>query len=103
MAKMMHFSGTTELSWIDAMPNKEFAAKFGDAFALKYDSFHKFVGSADPYNRFAKQVMLPVTRSVKFKSNPSLHKCDARCMNAKGHSCECSCHGKNHGAGRSMA
>lgn len=27
------------------------------------------------------------------------HKCDARCTSAKGHSCECSCGGKNHGAG----
>lgn len=27
------------------------------------------------------------------------HKCDARCTSAKGHSCECSCGGKNHGSG----
>lgn len=26
-------------------------------------------------------------------------KCDARCMHAKGFSCECSCAGENHGAG----
>lgn len=26
-------------------------------------------------------------------------KCDARCTHAKGHSCECACGGKNHGAG----
>lgn len=26
-------------------------------------------------------------------------KCDARCTNARGHSCECSCGGKNHGSG----
>jgi hypothetical protein len=25
-------------------------------------------------------------------------KCDARCLGAKGHVCECSCGGKNHGA-----
>jgi len=25
--------------------------------------------------------------------------CDARCMGARGHSCDCSCGGKNHGAG----
>jgi len=25
------------------------------------------------------------------------HKCDARCMNARGHNCECSCGGVNHG------
>ena len=27
------------------------------------------------------------------------HECNATCMNAKGHSCECSCGGANHGAG----
>lgn len=26
-------------------------------------------------------------------------KCDARCLNSTGHVCECSCGGKNHGAG----
>ena len=27
------------------------------------------------------------------------HKCDARCLNAKGHNCTCSCGGLNHGRG----
>jgi hypothetical protein len=27
------------------------------------------------------------------------HKCDARCLNAKGHDCTCSCGGANHGRG----
>lgn len=27
------------------------------------------------------------------------HKCDSRCLNAKGHSCTCSCGGMNHGRG----
>lgn len=26
--------------------------------------------------------------------------CDGRCMGATGHNCECSCGGKNHGAGK---
>lgn len=26
------------------------------------------------------------------------HRCDARCLHAKGATCECSCGGKNHGA-----
>lgn len=30
------------------------------------------------------------------------HQCDARCMHAIGANCECSCGGKNHGAGNSM-
>lgn len=36
-------------------------------------------------------------RKIEYKRNPSLHKCDARCESAKGHKCECSCGGKNHG------
>jgi hypothetical protein len=41
------------------------------------------------------------TRTVIRKSFPSLHECDARCMNATGRTmqCECSCGGKNHGKG----
>lgn len=27
------------------------------------------------------------------------HKCDARCTSARGHVCNCSCGGKNHGSG----
>lgn len=43
-----------------------------------------------------------IARVVNYKSNPSLHECDARCMNASGRTmnCECSCGGKNHGKGR---
>jgi hypothetical protein len=42
-----------------------------------------------------------VERSVEYKTNPSRHECDARCMNANGRTmkCECSCGGKNHGRG----
>ncbi len=43
--------------------------------------------------------MVPATRAIERKSNPSMHKCDARCLNATGFRCECSCGGKNHGAG----
>ena len=41
------------------------------------------------------------TRKVEYKSNPSKHECDARCINATGRimKCECSCGGKNHGMG----
>lgn len=37
-------------------------------------------------------------RKIERKANPSNHKCDARCLTAKGFKCECSCGGKNHGA-----
>lgn len=31
------------------------------------------------------------------------HKCDARCMNATGPNCECSCGGQNHGRAHSVS
>jgi hypothetical protein len=37
-------------------------------------------------------------KSVKGTYSPD-HKCDARCLNAKGHDCTCSCGGANHGRG----
>lgn len=42
-----------------------------------------------------------VSRSIEYKSQPSKHVCDARCVNATGKimKCECSCGGKNHGKG----
>ncbi len=45
-----------------------------------------------------------VERTIEYKSNPSRHECDARCLNATGRimKCECSCGGKNHGRGSSM-
>jgi hypothetical protein len=48
-----------------------------------------------------KHNFIPATRVINYKSNPSKHVCDARCMYAKGRTmnCECSCGGKNHGKG----
>lgn len=45
-----------------------------------------------------------ITRTVEFKSNPSRHECDARCINATGRvmKCECACGGKNHGKGSAL-
>lgn len=45
-----------------------------------------------------------VERKIEYKSNPSKHECDARCLNATGlvMKCECSCGGKNHGRGSSI-
>ncbi len=44
-------------------------------------------------------------RVVRYKTSPSRHECDARCVNATGRTmnCECACGGKNHGAGFSSA
>ena len=39
--------------------------------------------------------IIPVTHKPRADGG---HKCDDRCLSAKGHSCECQCGGKNHGA-----
>lgn len=45
--------------------------------------------------------LVTCTRKIEYKSNPSKHECDDRCLNATGKimRCECSCGGKNHGKG----
>lgn len=45
--------------------------------------------------------LVKATRQIEFKSNPSRHACDSRCLNATGRimKCECACGGKNHGRG----
>jgi hypothetical protein len=94
-ASVKYFSGDTLLKSPFPVDNKKFAAAFGALRGKRNDSFTKWVGiPAD-----GPPAVMPVTRVIFFKSNPSLHKCDARCTNAKGHNCECSCGGKNHGAG----
>lgn len=39
----------------------------------------------------------------ELKAKRNATPCDARCTEAKGHCCECSCGGKNHGAGQAAA
>ena len=40
-------------------------------------------------------------RKIQYKSQPSLHECNAKCMGGKVNgACECSCGGKNHGVGQ---
>jgi hypothetical protein len=56
---------------------------------------HHFIGTTPDGRK------MNATRAIERKRNPSMHRCDARCMNARGHLCECSCGGKNHGAGNS--
>lgn len=41
----------------------------------------------------------PSGRRVHYSKKPSMHVCNAKCMGAMGPDCECSCGGKNHGAG----
>lgn len=88
-----YFNGTTELDGgLHAILKGQFALRYPGVKGVSCDSFTMHV-IRNEHGEF------PVTRIIHRKSNPSNHKCDARCRNAKGHSCECSCGGKFHGAG----
>lgn len=92
---MKYFSGTNELTQIRPIRNRTFLAMGGVASRDNYyDSISRAIGLDPTLNAY-----VPVTRKVFFKDRPSLHKCDGRCMHAKGRNCECSCGGRNHGAG----
>lgn len=95
MATMKYFSGDVELIYIHPMLNAKFAVMFPGVRGIRYDGYYMCVGYAHGATKDGNE--LPVTRKIEFKSNPSLHKCDARCQNAKGRICECSCGGKYHG------
>lgn len=92
-ARVIYYSGKEELTAIWPMQNEQFEQQFPGVKAKRWDSFSRVVGKS------ADGRTLPVTRVIFYKKNPSLHKCDGRCLNAKGGNCECSCGGKNHGAG----
>lgn len=91
MAKTLYFNGTIEL----------------EPSSIRHDG-RKFVGNPVGYvstfeaGKGWSRADLHADRIVNYKSNPSRHECDARCMNASGRTmnCECACGGKNHGKGR---
>ncbi len=98
MSALTYYCGTIPLKSVYGLDNAKFLAIGGvKSKHNRYDSFRRLVGH--PATGF--DAVMPVTRRIEFKSNPSLHKCDARCQNATGHVCECSCHGEFHGAGNS--
>lgn len=99
MATFKYFSDVngdpTELKHPYGMDNRDFAAKFPGVRGLRYDGFKMLVGYSMEGNR-----LLPVTRNIEFKSFPSRHECNAKCLNGKHNgACECQCGGKNHGRG----
>lgn len=103
MANIKYFSDTTgeatELKFVTAMDNKEFAARFPGVKGLRYDGFSMLVGHTTGY-RANLEGFLPVTRKIEYKAFPSRHECNAKCLNGKHNgTCECQCGGKNHGAG----
>ncbi len=104
MANIKHFSGETELENIFGLDNAKFAAAFPGVKGRRWDGFARIVGMPVGYQpvwtgKGYSEDLRPVERVIAYKSNPSKHKCDGRCLNAKGGNCECECGGKNHGAG----
>jgi len=87
MANIKYFAGDKELTGIREINGKLFG------YASKNELF--FVEGK------GWQGYTAVERTINYKSNPSRHECDARCMNATGRTmnCECACGGKNHGRG----
>jgi len=85
------------------MANYRFFADFDDGSTLMTKNADYNRG-ADKMPRIwdaSSRTWTRATRIVIRKNFPSLHKCDARCMNATGRTmqCECSCGGENHGKG----
>lgn len=102
MANVKYFNDTNgvavELKHIDRLRNEEFAKRFPDVKGFRYDGYYMQIGYAD--GATMDHMALPVTRKIEFKSNPSRHECNSKCLNGKHNgSCECQCGGKNHGRG----
>lgn len=87
MANIKYFSGETELKGVHHIGRDAFGTPVGFVPVWTGAGWDRGTVKAD--------------RCVTYKSNPSRHECDARCMNATGRTmqCECSCGGKNHGRG----
>lgn len=78
---------------IHGMGNKEFRARWPGVKGMRSDGYEMLVGHSD-------SGVQPVTRKIEYKSRPSLHTCNAKCLNGKHNGvCECQCGGRNHGAG----
>ena len=72
------------------------ARYFEESTGLAAGRFIK--GSGYVYGFLRDGTKAAVARVVGFKNhNPSLHKCGAKCRNARGPGCECSCKGEFHG------
>lgn len=108
MAKVIYFNGETELTGVTSIPNAEFAKRFPGVKGRRDDGYHMLVGNLVGFVATFDRALSkwrddyrPVERIIIYKSNPSKHVCDARCVNATGRTmnCECSCGGKNHGRG----
>lgn len=90
---------TLEFSGMFSIDNADFATKFPGIKGRRCDGYSKYVS----YKPGTREIV-PVTRWIEFKKNPSRHVCNAKCMSGRMNGvCECSCGGKNHGAGGFIA
>jgi hypothetical protein len=95
MNKILYFSGAISLDCVTAIDNKKFESLFPGVKGMRCDSFTKHVGRSIEAGE-----LLPVTRIIEYKRNPSRHECNARCLNGSCTGvCECKCGGRNHGLG----
>lgn len=100
MANFKYFADvggeSIELTSITTIRNEQFSELFPGVKGRRNDGYSKWVGR----NPQRTSSLLPVTRMIEYKRNPSLHQCNAKCLGGKANGvCECSCGGKNHGAG----
>lgn len=88
---------TVALSSMTQMDNALFRAKFPGVKGIRADGYSMWVGM--PAEGSGSD-LLPVTRMINMKANPSKHECNTKCLNGKHNgSCECQCGGRNHGRG----
>lgn len=107
MANIKYFSdidgSTVAIRSVTQMRNEEFAVRFPGVKGMRADGYSKWVGLSEAGNiRFVGDTsdLLPITRKIEYKSFPSKHECNSKCLNGKHNgTCECQCGGKNHGAG----
>lgn len=91
-----YFSGAEHIpqdAYIGPIKNADFDARWPGVKGIKYDGYYKL------YAHQYKGQDWPITRIIEYSRTPSRHKCDARCLMAKGRNCECQCGGANHGRG----
>lgn len=74
------------------------AQSFND---VKGDGRAYRVGNEGVFARCPNRHKFFVLKQIKGTYSPD-HKCDSRCLNAKGPECTCSCGGANHGAGHAV-
>lgn len=74
-----------------------------DRIALPVSRIEKFETTEGTATRYPEPWRCACGKTAHYRPvNGSFRadkKCDARCLNSKGHVCECQCGGKNHGAG----